>query len=217
MSSEKKKIPTKTLWFYVGFALLMVGMALSLVVYFVSVDETNAFVGDNQTQTGNLDQGNVDDNQSGDNTGDIDDVEPTLTNITFIMPVNGTISKDYSEVPVFNSTLNRYSAHEGIDFTAEAGSEVFAVYKGTVSDVTNSITKGVTVTVDHGNGLFTVYNSLESIEDVAIGDKVEAGDVIGYVSTTNRQEFNDGAHLHFETIENGENINPSKYLFPEEK
>ena len=133
------------------------------------------------------------------------------------MPVNGTIAKDYSEVPVFNSTLNRYSSHEGIDFTAEAGAEVFAVYKGTVSDVTNSITKGVTVTVDHGNGLFTVYNSLESIEDVAIGTQVEAGDVIGYVSTTNRQEANDGAHLHFETIENGDYINPSKYLFPEEK
>ena len=49
MSSEKKKIPTKTLWFYVGFALLMVGMALSLIVYFVSVDETNAFVEGNQS------------------------------------------------------------------------------------------------------------------------------------------------------------------------
>ncbi len=216
MSSEKKKIPTKTLWFYVGFALLMVGMAVSVLIYFLSVDETNAFVGDNQTQTDSTDQGNVDDSQ-GDNVGDVGDATPTVTTVTFIMPVNGTISKDYSEVPVFNSTLNRYSAHSGIDFSAEAGTEVFAVYKGTVSDVTNSITKGVTVTIDHGNGLLTVYNSLESIEDVAIGDKVESGDVIGYVSTTNRQESADGAHLHFETIENGVNINPAKYLFPEEK
>ena len=216
MSSEKKKIPAKTLWFYVGFALLMVGMAVSVMIYFLSVDENNAFVGGSQTQVGDNSQGNVGDEQNG-NTGSLDDATPTITTVTFIMPVNGTISKDYSEVPVFNSTLNRYSAHCGIDISAEAGAEVYAVYGGTVLDVTNSITKGVTVTIDHGNGLTTVYNSLESIEDVAIGDKVETGDVIGYVSTTNRQESADGAHLHFETLENGVNINPSKYLFPEEK
>ena len=104
MSSEKKKIPTKTLWFYVGFALLMVGMALSLIVYFVSVDETNAFVEGNQSQTGDLNQGSVDDDNSSADTGNLEEVEPTVTSVTFIMPVNGTIAKDYSKVPVFNST-----------------------------------------------------------------------------------------------------------------
>ena len=138
--------------------------------------------------------------------------EPVVKKVTFIMPVDGTLFKGYSEVPVFNSTLNRYSAHQALDFSAEEGASVFAVYDGTVSAVTESLTKGVSVTIDHGNGLFTVYNSLESGVDITVGTSVKSGDIIGNVSISNRQEYKDGAHLHFETIENGVTINPEKYL-----
>ena len=156
------------------------------------------------------------------NFGDINDGdsipnEPTISRITFIMPVAGEILNDFSDTPVFSTTLNRYSSHMAIDFSAKEGAPVYAVYAGTVSNVTNSITKGVTVTIDHGNELFTVYNSLESIEDVQIGEVVEQGDVIGYVSTSNKQEVADGPHLHFEVIESGKYIDPEKYLNLSEK
>lgn len=213
MSSEKRKISTKTVWFYVALAVCLLAMVLSIIVYYaingsgdsveVPVDQTQtddnqANLGDDQADAGNDQAGNED--------------YPVVNVISFIMPVNGTIAQDYSEVPVWNSTLNRYSAHQGIDFLAEEGSEVFAVHKGVVANVTNSITKGVTVTVDHGNGLFTVYNSLESADDISVGDTVNSGDVIGYVSTTNRQEYQSGPHLHFEVIESGANISPYKYF-----
>lgn len=145
--------------------------------------------------------------------------EPTpQKSISFIMPVASV--KDvttYSDTMVYNSTLKRFSAHLATDFFASEGTPVFAVYDGVVESVDNSLLQGVSVTIDHGNGLKTVYNSLEDADYVTVNAKVKQGDIIGHVSTTNRQESADGAHLHFEVVENGSSINPSKYLAIEEK
>ena len=104
-----------------------------------------------------------------------------------------------------------------IDFFAEEGTNVLAVYDGTISNIENTLLTGTTITIDHGNGLFTVYNSLADGDSVTVGQSVKQGDVIGQVSVSNRQEYKSGAHLHFEVYENGENIDPAKYLAFEEK
>lgn len=143
---------------------------------------------------------------------------PVISTISFIMPVlNADYILDYSETMVFNSTLNRYSAHKAIDFFAPEGTEVLAVYDGEIKSIENSILTGITVTIDHGDGLITVYNSLDNTDALSVGMKVKQGDVIGEVSTTNRQEYKSGAHLHFEVIEDGQIIDPSKYITFEEK
>ena len=144
--------------------------------------------------------------------------EPVSKPIVFELPVeNPTSIGEYSETMVFNSTLNRFSAHMAIDFFADEGTNVLAVYDGTVSNIENTLLKGTTITVDHGNGLFTVYNSLADGGSVSVGQTVKQGDVLGQVSVTNRQEYKSGAHLQFEVYENGENIDPAKYLAFEEK
>ncbi len=144
--------------------------------------------------------------------------EPVIKPITFIMPVNDvTAITEYSESMVFNSTLGHYSAHLAVDFFAPEGTEVFAVYDGTVKSVESSLLKGTTVTIDHGNGLYSVYNSLADGGAVTVGQSVKQGDVIGEVSVTNRQEYKNGAHLHFEVTENGTTIDPAKYLEFDEK
>ena len=143
---------------------------------------------------------------------------PVSTPITFILPVeNCSKIGEYSEQMVFNSTLGRFSAHMAMDFFAEEGTKVFAVYDGTVESVTNEFLTGTTVIIDHGNGLKTVYNSLLDGENVVVGQRVKTGDVIGEVSLSNRQEYNDGAHLHFQVLEDGESIDPIKYLNFNEK
>ena len=147
-----------------------------------------------------------------------DDETPVVDVISFIMPVeNATKIQEYSDTMVFNSTLNRFTAHMAVDFFAEEGTSVYAVEDGTVESVTNGVLEGVTVTIDHGDGLKTVYNSLADPDEVYVGQKVTRGQKIGEVSVTNRQEYKDGAHLHFEVIEDGETINPSKYLTFDEK
>ena len=139
--------------------------------------------------------------------------QPVVEPITFIMPVdNPTNVEYYSDTMVFNSTLNHYTAHLAIDFFAPEGTPVYAVCDGKVSAVEKTLLEGVTVTIDHGDGLFSVYNSLADPDSVTVGQQVKKGDIIGEVSTTNRQEHKSGAHLHFEVIENGEIIDPEKYL-----
>ncbi len=152
------------------------------------------------------------------NPNDDNPSQPVIEPISFIMPVESSSSiQQYSATMVFNSTLNRFTAHTAIDFFAPEGTEVLAVYDGTVKSVENTLLKGVTVTIDHGDGLLTVYNSLADGDEVSVGMTVKKGDVIGQVSTTNRQEYKSGAHLHFEVIEDGQLIDPAKYLVFEEK
>jgi murein DD-endopeptidase MepM/ murein hydrolase activator NlpD len=140
------------------------------------------------------------------------DTPVVVEKITFIMPVNTSNYTEYTATMAFNSTLNRFTAHKAIDFFAEEGTSVYAVYDGVVESVTNDFLKGYTVTIDHGDGLKTVYNSLADGEGVMEGQRVKKGDVIGSVSITNRQEYKEGPHLHFEVFENDVAIDPIKYL-----
>lgn len=209
---------------YLLLALCIIAIGLSVALSLTGTNDPiipdNSLNNDNITNEGNGNTNEPDeipDDTPSSGTEDPSDT-PVSTVITFAMPVtNASKVTEYSETMVFNSTLNRFSAHKAIDFFAEEGTPVLAVYKGTVENVETSLLQGVTVTIDHGNGLKTVYNSLEDGEDVFIGQKVEQGDVIGYVSTSNKQEYKEGAHLHFSVIENGEVIDPSKYLTINEK
>lgn len=147
------------------------------------------------------------------------DQKPVDTKIVFDLPVaSSTIIKEYtSSTVVFNQTLGVYTGHMGIDFSAEAGTDVVAVYSGTVESITTSYLKGTTITVDHGNGLKSIYNSIEANENLKEGQAVSKGQVIGAVSDNNRQEYKDGPHLHFEVTLNGEWVNPYDYLMIAEK
>lgn len=151
-------------------------------------------------------------------TPEPDNTEPVAKPVTFIMPVtNPTAIGAFSDTMVWCSTLNRFESHLAIDFYADEGTSVLAAYDGTVESVESTLLEGVTVTIDHGNGLKTVYNSLLDADTVAVGQTVSQGDIIGEVSVSNRQEYKDGAHLHFEVVENGEIIDPAKYLSIDEK
>lgn len=146
------------------------------------------------------------------------EIEPSKTKIVFAEPIkNCSKIQEYSETMVFNSTLKRYSAHTATDYFAEEGTDVFAVYGGKVIATDYSLLQGYTVTIDHGNGLKTVYNSLADCESVKVGQVVEQGDVIGQVSTSNRQEYGEGAHLHFEVIKDGVSVSPVGYFETDNK
>ena len=138
--------------------------------------------------------------------------------ISVVMPVkNGVISKDYSEdIPVFNNTLGNYRVHLGVDVIGEEGAEVLCAYAGTVESVETSYLLGTVITVDHGNGLKTKYSSLEVDENITIGKVLKEGDRLGVISTENKEEYKDGAHLHFETELNGEKVDPTTYLIIED-
>lgn len=145
--------------------------------------------------------------------------EDVDTEVVFSLPVaNATVAQAYSFW--YNSTLNRYCLHTGLDFAAEAGTEVTAAYAGTVESITEDILEGGKVVLSHGDGLYTVYASIDAASGLRVGDTVGQGETIGTVSAAADamgNEYNEGAHLHFEVLEDGEQIDPAAYLDYDEK
>ena len=200
--------------------LAMCILAVSLSIAFMLMNKSNESVLEDQTPPQIETPGQPEDPKDPSDVilPEEPDTEPVNKPITFSMPIINVLSVvEYSDTMVWNGTLGRYSTHTAIDFFANEGTDVYAVYDGVISGVEKSVLTGNTVTIDHGNGLFTVYNSLGDGEYVTVGQSVKQGEVIGTVSSSNRQEYKSGAHLHFEVIENGEVIDPVKYLIIDEK
>jgi len=84
------------------------------------------------------------------------------------------------------------SPHTGQDYTAPAGTPVRAVAGGKVRLAADFYYSGLTLFLDHGAGLVSVYMHLEKML-VAEGETVRAGQVIGRVGSTGRAT---GPHLH---------------------
>ena len=117
-----------------------------------------------------------------------------------------------------NTTLNWFYEHAGVDFVADAGTEVMAVDAGTVESIyKDDILSGTEIVIAHGNGLKTVYRFVNEIDGLKVGDSVKKGEVIATVAEATGNEYKDGAHLHFEVHKDGANIDPNVYLTLEEK
>ena len=134
-----------------------------------------------------------------------------------IMPVSGvSVTNDYGFW--FNKTLNSYYEHKGMDFVAEVGTEVLATLAGTVESIyKDDLLSGTEIVINHGNGLKTLYRFVKEAEGLKVGDTVAKGDVIGVVAEANGDEYKEGAHLHFEVLQNGANVDPATHLTLEEK
>ena len=95
---------------------------------------------------------------------------------------------------------------------AEIGAPVAACAKGTVTDVSTDDMMGVTITVDHGGGMESLYANLAESVNVQPGTEVEAGTVLGAVGTSAIAESASPSHLHFALREYGVMIDPLNYL-----
>jgi murein DD-endopeptidase MepM/ murein hydrolase activator NlpD len=100
------------------------------------------------------------------------------------------------------------SFHEGMDFMAEAGTAANAAAGGVVAYSDFHAQYGNMVEIDHGNGLITRYAHL-SKRLAKTGDVILSGAKIGEVGSTGRAT---GPHLHFEVRQNGESVNPVRFL-----
>lgn len=98
--------------------------------------------------------------------------------------------------------------HSGLDFRGPRGAPIYAAAKGRVSFVGIKSGYGKTVEISHGNGLMTRYAHMSRF-DAAIGQRVDAGAVIGGIGSTGRST---GPHLHFEVRINGRAVNPRPFL-----
>lgn len=110
----------------------------------------------------------------------------------FVQPVSGRISGRFGRQRVYNGKPG--AAHSGMDVAAPAGTPVAAPAGGTVTFADPDLyLTGGTVVLDHGYGISSNFLHLSRI-DVAVGDRVEQGGVIGAVGATGRAT---GPHLHW--------------------
>lgn len=110
----------------------------------------------------------------------------------FLLPLKGvSTGGNFGRRRVLNGEAR--SPHSGVDFSAAAGTAVFASQSGKVMLAEELYYSGNTVVIDHGYGIFTMYCHLSKI-GVAAGDNVSAGAEIGKVGATGRVT---GPHLHW--------------------
>lgn len=98
----------------------------------------------------------------------------------------------------------KWDFHTGIDLSAALGTEIHAIYPGTVRETGNSATYGLYLVVEHSEHLATVYCHCSTITATE-GDTVKAGDTIAKVGSTG---ISTGAHLHLSVLLDGYYIDP---------
>ncbi|MBQ2170377.1 MAG: M23 family metallopeptidase [Paludibacteraceae bacterium] len=137
--------------------------------------------------------------------------EVRLENIPAIQPV---LNKDLKHMasgygwridPVYH--IRRF--HEGMDFSAPVGTDIFATGNGTVVYSGWRQGYGETIEIDHGFGYLTRYAHCHKLF-VRVGQKVKRGDVIALVGNTGKST---GPHVHYEVHYQGRPIDPRNYYF----
>jgi murein DD-endopeptidase MepM/ murein hydrolase activator NlpD len=135
--------------------------------------------------------------------------KPTKT----MHPVQGEAITPYCmDALCYNQTTRDWRVHDGVDYAAQAGTQVCAAADGTVSGVYADDTMGTTVIITHSGGYATTYASLGEQVSVAVGDSVSAGQVIGTVGQTALMESALGEHMHFAVVCNGKSVDPAQFL-----
>ncbi|MCR5395178.1 MAG: M23 family metallopeptidase [Bacteroidales bacterium] len=99
--------------------------------------------------------------------------------------------------------------HQGMDFAAEIGTDVFATGDGVVVQAGYNRGYGLCVTIDHGYGYETLYAHL-SKKLVNKRQRIKRGEKIGEVGSTGKST---GPHLHYEVHYRGKVQNPANYYF----
>ena len=134
-------------------------------------------------------------------------MQPYLYSFPTLWPLRGRISSGFGWRANPFGGRNR-EHHNGIDIPARTGTAIRAAGDGVVTFQGWQSGYGNTVTIDHGNGITSMYahNSRNIVRE---GQRVNRGDIIAHVGSTGRST---GAHLHFEVRHNGTAINPVPFL-----
>lgn len=136
--------------------------------------------------------------------------------IVMAWPTQGELGMGYAvETLTYSKTLEHFTTHHGIDIIAEKNTSVKAVLAGEIVEILTDSRLGITISINHQNGLITRYSNLCTDAMVNLGDKVTKGQTISGVGTSSIFESAEDPHLHFEVLLNGESVDPMKYLAEE--
>lgn len=123
------------------------------------------------------------------------------------MPVNGHQTSSFGLR--YHPILGYSRMHQGIDYGAPMGSPIIAATDGIVNFAGWHGGHGNYVQISHDGALKTGYAHMSRII-AHVGERVRAGQLIGYVGSTG---LSTGPHLHFEVFRNGQAVNPAGVKF----
>lgn len=127
-------------------------------------------------------------------------------------PVAGNVLLDYSmDGSIYFPTLQVYKYNPALIIGAQVGSQVVAAAKGIVDSIEVDEETGTTITMNIGNNYALTYGQLKEVP-VNVGDVVEEGALLGYVSEPTKYYCTEGSNLYFKMTKDGVPVDPFLYL-----
>ena len=137
------------------------------------------------------------------------DQKALLASTPSIWPVRGYLSSGYGRRS--DPFTGQTSFHPGIDISAPPGTEIKAPADGVVVSVGRRGAYGKAIVLDHGFDIVTRYGHMKEY-NVSPGQRVQRGDVIGFVGNTGRSN---APHVHYEVWVRDKLQNPVHYILEE--
>lgn len=106
------------------------------------------------------------------------------------------------------SYQNTYMPSTGVIYGCSEDFDVVASYDGTITEIKDNEILGTVVVISHNTNLTTYYYSVNDLQ-VAVGDEISRGDIIGK-ATTNKINETDN-NILFEVYYQGKSLNPEKF------
>src|SRR3546814_15222305 len=103
--------------------------------------------------------------------------------------------------------------HKGVDFGAPHGAPILAAAAGRIEFAGSNRGYGQYVKISHGNGLATAYAHMSRFK-VSAGQRVQPGQVIGYVGSTGMSTGPPPTYARYTT---GRPLHPATAKFPPRK
>lgn len=173
-----------------------------------------------ETENDTSDTEDTDAADSAEGTGENEDMSTSGTpygvwfteESTLEWPASGAVLIGYSmDQTVYFSTLEQYKYNPALIIGGEVGESIGASAPGIVANIEQNAQTGLTVTLDMGNGYSAVYGQLKEIP-LEVGDYVNTGEIVGYLSEPTKYYSMEGPNLYFEILKDGEPVNPLDFM-----
>lgn len=129
-----------------------------------------------------------------------------------VWPVEGNILIDFDmKNTVYFATLDLYKCSDAVCIQSAVDTPVYAASSCSVDKIDYNSEIGNNVTVSLGNGYKLTYGQLKDVQ-IAAGDVLEEGDLIGYIGHPTKYYNVEGPNLYMKMTLDGVPVDPLDYL-----
>ncbi len=129
-----------------------------------------------------------------------------------VWPIKGSVLLDYSmDSTIFFPTLQQYQYNPAMVISGKVNDKVYFIAKGKITNIETNEVTGCTVTQDIGDGYTAIYGQLKEL-NFEVGDIVQSGQVVGYISEPTKYYSVEGSNVYFQLLKNGVPVDPEEIL-----